>query len=196
MKECNEKHKHANNKDYICNPETGRWVKRGGAAHKKFLKKQNPVKKTVKKILNPKTGKLIVKGGSTHKKLIKERKKKISEWNQKYKTLNINPSDKNREMLIRKLIKEDGTPYPEKTFYVYKKMYRQDQTQGGYPTSLDYVIGLVKDIEKKNKKEKEQKKEEKLKQMNKETKEQKAAKFAAAFDKKFKNKYGKCGKKH
>ena len=38
-KSCSTKSKHATDKDYICNPETGSWVKIGGSVYKKLLKK-------------------------------------------------------------------------------------------------------------------------------------------------------------
>ena len=38
-KSCSVKSKHAVDKDYICNPETGSWIKIGGSVYKKLLKK-------------------------------------------------------------------------------------------------------------------------------------------------------------
>jgi hypothetical protein len=39
-KKCKSTGKNANNKDYICNPVSGRWVKKSGAAGKKLMMKK------------------------------------------------------------------------------------------------------------------------------------------------------------
>src|SRR5437016_1970529 len=39
IKECSKKAQHANNPDYVCNPLTGRWIKKDGDRYKELISK-------------------------------------------------------------------------------------------------------------------------------------------------------------
>ena len=45
-KTCNKKSKYAKNKGYVCNPKTGRWVKKDGVAGKKVMGAKSKARKT------------------------------------------------------------------------------------------------------------------------------------------------------
>lgn len=115
MRECKSTGKNAGNSDYICNPETGIWVKKDGPTGKKILGGQLPLKqvKPVGKlqeckssaknannsayICNPQTGVWVKKNGPTGRKILNSGQqvkspKKLSPIRSKK---NCNPNGKN-----------------------------------------------------------------------------------------------------
>jgi hypothetical protein len=77
-KKCNSNHKNTQDKNYICNPQTGNWVKKDGVVGKKILGKTkktecSPNHKYAKDknyICNPKTWNWVKKDGVVGKKLL------------------------------------------------------------------------------------------------------------------------------
>lgn len=75
---CNSNHKYAQDKNYICNPETGNWVKKDGVVGKKILGKTKKTgcsqnhkhAKDKNYICNPKTWNWVKKDGAVGKKLL------------------------------------------------------------------------------------------------------------------------------
>jgi hypothetical protein len=113
MRECKSTGKNAGNSDYICNPETGLWVKKDGPTGKKILGGQvkSPVgkcKSSAKNandpayICNPQTGLWVKKDGPTGRKIVnsggqqvKSPKKQQIKGKSPVKGKQCNPNGKN-----------------------------------------------------------------------------------------------------